>query len=71
MPLKTFKIWAFMGMMGQIPLSSFSRYMEAKFGPRWGNIAVWASIILGQPLCIMMYYHDYVVTHFNEAIQKS
>lgn len=70
-PLKTFKIWAFMGMMGQIPLSYLSRYMEVNYGPRWGNIVVWASIILGQPLCIMMYYHDYVVTHFNEAIQNS
>lgn len=66
-----FKIWAFMGMMGQIPLSHFSKYMEHNYGPRWGNIVVWASIILGQPLCIMMYYHDYVVTHFNEAIQNA
>lgn len=67
-PLKTFKIWAFMGMMGQIPLSWVSRFMEKNFGPRWGNIVVWASIILGQPLCIMMYYHDYVITHYNEVL---
>lgn len=66
-----FKIWAFLGMMGQIPLSEFSKYMEKNYGQRWGNIIVWASIILGQPLCIMMYYHDYVVTHFNEAIQNA
>lgn len=70
-PLKTFKIWAFIGMMGQIPLSHFSRYMEKRFGERWGNMVVWASIILGQPLCIMMYYHDYVVTHYNDVIQSS
>lgn len=67
-PLKTFKIWAFMGMMSQIPLSSFSRMMQKKFGSRCGNIVVWASIILGQPLCIMMYYHDYVVEHFHSVI---
>lgn len=67
-PLKTFKIWAFMGMMGQIPLSIVAKYMEQHYGPRWGNIVVWASIILGQPLCIMMYYHDYVVTHYNEVL---
>lgn len=60
-----------MGMMGQLPLSYLSRFMQVNFGPRWGNIIVWASIILGQPLCIMMYYHDYVVTHFNEAIQNA
>lgn len=70
-PLKTFKIWAFMGMMGQIPLSYLSRYMEKHYSPRWGNTMVWASLILGQPLCIMMYYHDYVVEHFNEAIQNA
>ncbi|KAF5277673.1 hypothetical protein FQA39_LY18442 [Lamprigera yunnana] len=67
-PLKTFKIWAFMGMMGQIPLSYLSRYMEKNFGPRMGNVVVWASIIMGQPLCIMMYYHDYVVTHYGQAL---
>lgn len=70
-PLQTYKIWAFMGMMGQIPLSSFSKTMQRTFGPRMGNIVVWASIILGQPLCIMMYYHDYVVTHFKDALTSA
>ncbi|KAI5742907.1 hypothetical protein M8J77_012493 [Diaphorina citri] len=67
-PLRTYKIWAFMGMMGQIPLSMLSRHVEKKYGPRWGNIIVWSSLILGQPLCIMMYYHDFVITHFGEAL---
>lgn len=70
-PLKTFKIWAFIGMMAQLPLSYFSRYMEKNYGPRCGNIVVWASIILGQPLCIMMYYHDYVVMHLKDVIRDS
>lgn len=67
-PLNTFKIWAFMGMMAQLPLSAISKYMQKKFGPRWGNMVVWSSIILGQPLAIMMYYHDYVITHFNHVL---
>nr|XP_034178522.1 diacylglycerol O-acyltransferase 1 isoform X3 [Osmia lignaria] len=67
-PLKTFKTWAFMGMMGQIPLSLLSKKVEQHWGSRWGNITVWASLIIGQPLCIMMYYHDYVVTHFGETL---
>ncbi|KAI4482330.1 hypothetical protein M0804_008881 [Polistes exclamans] len=67
-PLKTFKIWAFLGMMGQIPLSSLSKLVEKKLGPRWGNIVVWSSLIIGQPLCILIYYHDYVVTHFGETL---
>ncbi|XP_058823362.1 diacylglycerol O-acyltransferase 1 [Topomyia yanbarensis] len=67
-PLKTFKIWAFMGMMAQIPLSVVSKHMEKNYGPRWGNIVVWASIILGQPLAIMMYYHDYMITNYNDVL---
>ncbi|XP_076388942.1 diacylglycerol O-acyltransferase isoform X2 [Megachile rotundata] len=67
-PLRTFKIWAFMGMMGQMPLSLLSKKVEQHWGSRWGNITVWASLIIGQPLCIMMYYHDYVVTHFGETL---
>ncbi|XP_017854490.1 diacylglycerol O-acyltransferase 1 isoform X2 [Drosophila busckii] len=67
-PLQTYKIWAFLGMMGQIPLSAISKYIERRLGPRMGNIIVWASIILGQPLCIMAYYHDYVVTHFQNSL---
>jgi len=50
----------------QIPLSFFSKFMEKRYGPRWGNLVVWASLILGQPLCIMMYYHDYVIMHLGE-----
>ncbi|KAI8119959.1 Diacylglycerol O-acyltransferase 1 [Lucilia cuprina] len=70
-PLQTYKIWAFLGMMGQIPLSAISKSVERSLGPRMGNIIVWASIILGQPLCIMMYYHDYVITHFKDALNST
>lgn len=70
-PLQTYKIWAFLGMMGQIPLSAISKTVERSLGPRMGNIIVWASIILGQPLCIMMYYHDYVITHFTDALNST
>lgn len=47
------------------------KWVEARYGSRWGNIIVWASLILGQPLCIMMYYHDYVITHFGEALLEN
>ncbi|XP_065164907.1 diacylglycerol O-acyltransferase 1 [Atheta coriaria] len=69
-PLKTFKIWAFLGMMAQVPLSHISKFTEKKFGPRLGNVVVWASIIMGQPLCIMIYYHDYVITHYGKALME-
>ncbi|KAI8427894.1 hypothetical protein MSG28_002247 [Choristoneura fumiferana] len=64
-PLQMFRVWAFLGMMVQPPLSVISRFAEVKFGSRWGNIIVWSSIILGQPLAIMMYYHDYALQHFK------
>lgn len=67
-PLKTYKIWAFMGMMGQVPLSYLSKIMERQYGPRMGNIVVWASLVIGQPLCVMMYYHDYVITHYGQTL---
>lgn len=64
-PLQMFRIWAFLGMMAQPPLSVISRIAERRLGPRWGNIMVWSSLILGQPLAIMMYYHDYALLHFT------
>lgn len=67
-PLRTFKSWAFVGMMMQMPLAYLSSYMESRYGSRCGNIVVWISLILGQPLCIMMYYHDYVISHYGEAL---
>ncbi|KAI4486212.1 hypothetical protein M0802_012467 [Mischocyttarus mexicanus] len=36
-PLRTFKIWAFLGMMGQIPLSSLSKLVEKTFRPKVGQ----------------------------------
>lgn len=64
-PLQMFRIWAFLGMMSQIPLSLVSRIVEKKLGPRWGNIIVWSSLVLGQPLAIMMYYHDYAIVQMS------
>ncbi|KAH9632733.1 hypothetical protein HF086_013105 [Spodoptera exigua] len=64
-PLQMFRIWAFLGMMAQPPLAIISRTAEKRLGPRWGNIMVWSSLILGQPLAIMMYYHDYAMLHFK------
>jgi diacylglycerol O-acyltransferase-1 len=67
-PLRIFKIWAFLGMMAQAPLVWCSVVVKDKFGPRMGNIVVWLSLILGQPLAVMMYYHDYVVQHYGQDL---
>ncbi|KAK7077831.1 Diacylglycerol O-acyltransferase 1, partial [Halocaridina rubra] len=48
-----------------VPLVYISTIVANRFGPRWGNMIVWASLVLGQPLGIMVYYHDYVVKTFD------
>lgn len=70
-PLRVFKIWAFLGMMVQAPLFPFTRFVEKRVGPRMGNIMVWVSLIVGQPLAVMMYYHDFVVEHFGTDLIQS
>ncbi|XP_022254942.1 diacylglycerol O-acyltransferase 1-like [Limulus polyphemus] len=61
-PLNMYRIWAFSGMLGQVPFAMFvSRYLHNQYG----NMAVWISIIIGQPLCILMYYHDYYIIHYG------
>ena len=55
-----YRMWAFSGMIMQLPLS----YLVSKYSNNQSaNIAVWISLIIGQPLCILMYYHDYYVIH--------
>ncbi|UMM35117.1 hypothetical protein L5515_007885 [Caenorhabditis briggsae] len=62
-PLKMFRLWSYYGMMGQIPLS----YITDKIvrGGRTGNIIVWLSLIVGQPLAILMYGHDWYILNFG------
>uniref|UniRef100_A0A8R1DQ72 O-acyltransferase n=1 Tax=Caenorhabditis japonica TaxID=281687 RepID=A0A8R1DQ72_CAEJA len=62
-PLKMFRLWSYYGMMGQIPLS----FLTGKVirGGRTGNIIVWLSLIVGQPLAILMYGHDWYVLNFG------
>jgi diacylglycerol O-acyltransferase 1 len=47
-----------MGMLAQIPIAAF---VSKFFKGRLGNMAVWISLIIGQPLAILMYFHDYYV----------
>lgn len=61
-PLKMFRMWAFTGMLIQLP---WARFVSAYFNNQFANVAVWVSLIIGQPLCILMYYHDYYVINNN------
>ena len=60
-PLKMFRMWAFTGMLIQLP---WARFVSNYFNSHFANVAVWMSLIIGQPLCILMYYHDYYVIHY-------
>uniref|UniRef100_A0A3B4XD47 O-acyltransferase n=1 Tax=Seriola lalandi dorsalis TaxID=1841481 RepID=A0A3B4XD47_SERLL len=63
-PLKMFRLWAFMGMMAQVPLAWFvGRFLNGNYG----NTAVWISLIIGQPVAVLMYVHDYYVIHYGST----
>ncbi|XP_033914216.1 diacylglycerol O-acyltransferase 1a [Acipenser ruthenus] len=63
-PLKMFRPWAFMGMMSQIPLAWFvGRFLRGNYG----NAAVWISLIIGQPIAVLMYVHDYYILNYEET----
>uniref|UniRef100_A0A915PQR6 diacylglycerol O-acyltransferase n=1 Tax=Setaria digitata TaxID=48799 RepID=A0A915PQR6_9BILA len=64
-PLHMFRFWAYLCMMAQIPLSIFTEKLLE--GGRLGNIVMWLSLILGQPLAILMYVHDWYVTQYPHA----
>ncbi|KAH7681981.1 Diacylglycerol O-acyltransferase protein [Dioscorea alata] len=59
-PCHIFKFWAFIGMMFQIPLVILTKYLQKKFRSSMvGNMIFWFFFcILGQPMCILLYYHD-------------
>ncbi|XP_041375125.1 diacylglycerol O-acyltransferase 1-like isoform X2 [Gigantopelta aegis] len=57
-PLHMFRTWAFTSMVMQVPLA----IVTAKFlSGKGGNIVVWLTLILGQPVAILAYVHDYYV----------
>ncbi|XP_033854300.3 diacylglycerol O-acyltransferase 1-like [Acipenser ruthenus] len=63
-PLKMFRPWAFMGMISQIPLAWFvGRFLRGNYG----NAAVWISLIIGQPIAVLMYVHDYYILNYEET----
>lgn len=47
----------------QLPLAWFvGRFLRGNYG----NAAVWLSLIIGQPIAVLMYVHDYYVIHHLE-----
>ncbi|XP_033626519.1 diacylglycerol O-acyltransferase 1-like [Asterias rubens] len=63
-PLHMFRLWGFMGMIMQIPLAMFVSAFLSGFT---ANMAVWVSIIIGQPIAVLMYVHDYYIENYIAA----
>ncbi|KAF8036214.1 hypothetical protein BT93_C2043 [Corymbia citriodora subsp. variegata] len=59
-PCHIFKLWAFIGIMFQVPLVLITNYLQNKFNNSMvGNMVFWFIFcILGQPTCLLLYYHD-------------
>lgn len=52
----------------QLPLAWFvGRFLRGNYG----NAAVWLSLIIGQPIAVLMYVHDYYVIHHLEDAAES
>lgn len=63
-PLRMFRLWSFMGMLSQLPLSVVvHKYLPGSYG----NMAIWLSLIIGQPLAVFMYIHDYYIDYYKFA----
>ncbi|PNT31757.1 hypothetical protein POPTR_006G147600v4 [Populus trichocarpa] len=59
-PCHVFKLWAFIGIMLQVPLVVITKFLQNKFRSSMvGNMIFWLFFsILGQPMCVLLYYHD-------------
>lgn len=61
-PCHMLRTWAFLGIMFQIPLVVLTNYLQNKFqNTMAGNMIFWCFFsILGQPMCVLLYYHDVI-----------
>ncbi|KAK7303976.1 hypothetical protein RJT34_14928 [Clitoria ternatea] len=59
-PCHVFKLWAFIGIMFQVPLVWITNYLQKKYrNSMVGNMIFWFIFcILGQPMSVLLYYHD-------------
>lgn len=83
-PLRMFRIWAFLGMFLQVKKMAdttllitvnslimlllkipFAFIVRSYLHGNYGNMAVWLSLIIGQPIAIMMYIHDFYFDYFQ------
>ncbi|EFJ04704.1 hypothetical protein SELMODRAFT_138381 [Selaginella moellendorffii] len=61
-PCHMLRGWAFLGIMFQVPLVLVTNVLQRKFQSSMvGNMIFWFFFcIVGQPMCVLLYYHDVV-----------
>ena len=64
-------LWLFLFFLCslQVPLHLVVKYFLEGY-PNYSNIVVWLSIIVGQPLAILCYFHDYYVSSVQVCARK-
>jgi diacylglycerol O-acyltransferase-1 len=63
-PCHVLRAWAFAGIVGQLPLISFTNWTSKRLkNDSLGNIVFWLSFcIFGQPMAVVLYFRAYVTT---------
>jgi len=54
-------MWAFVGIMCQLPLIPLSEKMKTAVHPSLGNFTFWCTMAMGQPALVLLYYRDYIL----------
>jgi len=64
-PCHMLRCWAFLGIMLQVPLVFLTNRIQERYqNSMVGNMVFWFFFcIVGQPMCVLLYYHD-VVNNF-------
>jgi diacylglycerol O-acyltransferase-1 len=56
--------------LSQVPLISITERLKKRLkSDTWGNYTFWICFcIVGQPVCLMMYYHDYILARHQQGL---
>lgn len=60
-PFHSFKLWGFFGIMSQMVLIALTK--GSLNGKNIGNVIFWITIVLGQPLIVLLYYRNFIQEH--------
>ena len=71
-PCHVARLYAFAGMMGQVPLIALTNALHGRLpSNRLGNVLFWVVFcVVGQPMALMLYFHDTVQSSSSSAGAK-